>query len=112
MSKGWLEELVHEKYGLLPTDKAQQAIIEINNRIKQLEVKLESYKNVKIIEAHSKTTKDVEAKNQRLTEAIEEANKKIEANDPYYPTLHFVRDILQKALKGSQSDTLRKQEGL
>jgi len=37
MSKGWLEELVHEKYGLVPTDKAQQAIIEIDKYIKQLE---------------------------------------------------------------------------
>jgi len=45
MSKGWLEELVHEKYGLLPTDKAQQAIIEINKCIKQLEDALRNNEN-------------------------------------------------------------------
>ena len=35
--KQWLEKLIHKKYGLIPTDKAQQAIIEIEQRIKQLE---------------------------------------------------------------------------
>ena len=38
--KQWLEKLIHKKYGLIPTDKAQQAIIEIEQRIKQLEDEL------------------------------------------------------------------------
>ena len=45
--KKWLEELIHEKYNLTPTDSAQKAIIEIESKIKELEAKSNN-KNLRI----------------------------------------------------------------
>ena len=46
MDKGELEDLLHERLFLIPTDKAQEAVNILLDEFKQLESDVEEYKNV------------------------------------------------------------------